>query len=148
MPVLPSLTPEEKAARERRLQAEHDHYVNSIEAMRSLPRLRSTVAGAGGKTNEHVRLAEEREAERRQRLQIDAERLMEKVRQEKEHQAKVEALESRQQKKRGRANKRKMRKAKYRLEGGKAECVVSEGSDAGSIESGSEGNIVKDETGD
>ncbi|TPP51482.1 hypothetical protein CGC21_2750 [Leishmania donovani] len=57
----PLLTPEEKAARDARLQREHESYIRSIATMRSLPRLRSTIAGAGGKTNTNTRIAEERE---------------------------------------------------------------------------------------
>ncbi|TPP43000.1 hypothetical protein CGC20_9345 [Leishmania donovani] len=57
----PPLTPEEKAARDARLQREHESYIRSIATMRSLPRLRSTIAGAGGKTNTNTRIAEERE---------------------------------------------------------------------------------------
>ncbi|SCU70486.1 uncharacterized protein TEOVI_000205900 [Trypanosoma equiperdum] len=145
MSNLPPLTPEEKAARERRLQAEHERYVKSIETMRSLPRLRSTVAGAGGKTNEHVRLAEEREAERRQRLQAEAERLMEKTKRESEHRAKVEALNSKQQKKRAKASKRKARRTRYKLEGGKTENADVLGSDEESEMGGSEHSVDEGE---
>ncbi|KAF8284334.1 hypothetical protein TcG_07767 [Trypanosoma cruzi] len=118
MPDFPPLSEEEKKARERRLQAEHDRYVKSIATMRSLPRLQSTIAGAGGKTNEHARLAEERETERRQRHQAEADRLLERKEREKAHQAKVEALNARQQKKRVKAAKKKAKKARPRLEEG------------------------------
>ncbi|KAH8604303.1 hypothetical protein ERJ75_001750900 [Trypanosoma vivax] len=113
---LPPMTPEEKAARERRLQADHERYVKSIESMRSLPRLQSTIAGAGGKTNERIRIAEEREMERRQRLQANAERLLEKVEQEQAHQAKVQALDARQKKRRLKASRRKEKRTRRRLE--------------------------------
>ncbi|RNF02183.1 hypothetical protein TraAM80_06595 [Trypanosoma rangeli] len=118
MPDLTPLSEEEKRARERRLQAEHDRYVKSIATMRSLPRLQSTIAGAGGKTNEHARLAEDREMERRQRHQAEADRLLEREAREKAHQAKVEALDARQRKKRAKAAKKKAKKARVRLENG------------------------------
>ncbi|ORC85425.1 uncharacterized protein TM35_000351690 [Trypanosoma theileri] len=119
MTGLPPLSAEEKVARERRLQAEHMRYVNSIATRRSLPRLQSTIAGAGGKTNEHIRLAEERETERRQRHQFEADRLLEKTEREKAHQNKVNALNARQQKKRTKAAKKKAKRSRIRLEEGR-----------------------------
>ncbi|RNF22682.1 uncharacterized protein Tco025E_03009 [Trypanosoma conorhini] len=145
MPDLPPLSEEEKKARERRLQAAHDRYVKSIATMRSLPRLQSTIAGAGGKTNEHARLAEEREMERRQRHQAEADRLLERKEREKAHQAKVEALDARQQRKRARAAKKKAKKARVRLENG--ERVSSAPSDDEEEEeaSGREGAVEVEE---
>ncbi|KEG12131.1 hypothetical protein DQ04_01971030 [Trypanosoma grayi] len=150
MPGLPSLSVEEKAARDRRLQMEHERYVNSIATMRSLPRLQSTIAGAGGKTNEHVRLAEERETERRQRHQVEADRLLERTERERAHQAKVEALNARQQRKRAKAAKKKSKKARLRLEDGKAEGSSvpsedeeSENGDVGDAAASDEGKAEK-----
>lgn len=124
MSTLPPLSEAEKIARERRLQAEHERYVKSIAAMRSLPRLQSTIAGAGGKTNEHVRLAEERETERCQRHQVEVARLLEKEERERAHQAKVEALDARQQKKRAKAAKKKSKRARRRLENEQKESAL------------------------
>ncbi|KAL7698850.1 hypothetical protein N2W54_001932 [Lotmaria passim] len=109
-PSPPPLTPAEKAARDARLQREHESYIRGIATMRSLPRLRSTIAGAGGKTNTITRIAEEREELRQQHLRSVAEKAAEVQQRRRVHQEKVEKLESTQARKRQRRVAKQQRK--------------------------------------
>jgi hypothetical protein len=126
-PPPPPLTPEEKAARDARLQREHESYIRGIATMRSLPRLRSTIAGAGGKTNTITRIAEEREEMRQRHLRSVAEKSAEMQRRRQEHQEKVERLESMQAKKRQRRLAKQQRK-KMKLEKAKERALQRQSS--------------------
>lgn len=66
------LDKESAEKREKKLQKDHEVFISSIATMRSLPQLRSTIAGAGGKTNESVRIAEEKERMRLKRMRDEA----------------------------------------------------------------------------
>ncbi|CCW67555.1 unnamed protein product, partial [Phytomonas sp. Hart1] len=102
----PVLTEEENAARAARLRADHAAYIKSIATMRNLPRLRSTIAGAGGKTNEQARIAEEIEAERQARLHAAATAAATAQEVKAAHDAKVEKLAERQTKKKKTGSKK------------------------------------------
>jgi hypothetical protein len=65
----------EQEARQKRLQQEHEEYISAVMTTRHMPQLQSTIAGAGNKTNQIARAAEEREAERMRRLQDEAAKL-------------------------------------------------------------------------
>eukprot|EP00796_Vickermania_ingenoplastis_P009089 gene9089-6382_t len=91
---------ETMSEREERLQREHEAFIAGTATMGSLPRLRSTIAGAGGQTNETVRRAEEKEQLRLKRLRDAASKEEEREKFEKEHEAKVEKLREMQKKKR------------------------------------------------
>lgn len=97
-------TPEERS---NRLQKEHEQYIASIATMRSLPQLRSTIAGAGGKTNENARIAEEREHLRLKRMREDAEKVERERIEEEQHNKKIAALKEKQEKKRLKRLKKK-----------------------------------------
>lgn len=105
----PPLTPEEQAARQERLQAEHKAYVASIATMRSLTRLQSTIAGAGGKTNALARVAEEKEFERQERLREAAATAAAKAAAVASHAAKVDKLACAQAKNRSKRMAKKAR---------------------------------------
>lgn len=94
--------------REKKLQESHDAFIASI-AMRSLPRLRSTIAGAGGKTNESVRIAEEREQKRLKRLRDSAEEEQAQDERQLQYEMKVDKLKAFQEKNRRKRLKKKDR---------------------------------------
>lgn len=102
---------ETKEEREQRLDEEHKKFISSVASMRSLPCLRSTIAGAGGKTNESVRIAEEREKLRIKRMREEAEENMKELKIKQEYFEKVEQLKDIQAKKRQNRLKRKGKRA-------------------------------------
>lgn len=103
----PTLTDEERQRRAVRLQAEHDAYIKSIATSRSLPQLRSTIAGAGGKTNAQARVAEERERERMDRIETAARVGAEAVQRRAAREEKVGRFESAQAVKRAKRQRKK-----------------------------------------
>lgn len=118
-PTAPPLTEEARQQLAERREAEHAAFIRSIATSRSLPRLRSTIAGAGGKTNEQARLAEEHEAERLQRLKREAEAaaaLTGSTAHHEAHKVKVAALQAAQNRKRHRRQAKKAKQKRQRSE--------------------------------
>lgn len=109
-------TQEMKEERAQRLDEEHKKFISSIASMRSLPCLRSTIAGAGGKTNESARIAEEKEKTRLKRMREEAEENEQKKVCKQEYIDKVEHLRNLQEKKRQNRLKKKSRHIETQVE--------------------------------
>jgi len=94
-----SLTPAEAAERKVRLQAKHEQYLQYIDNGKVLPRLKSSIAGAGGTTNQEFRIAQEIEEARQAKMQKSAQEKLAQKKLERE-QATLEAQRKKIQDKR------------------------------------------------
>jgi ClpP class serine protease len=111
--LTPQLTPEERAAREERLEAKHKEFLRAVSTSHSLPNQQSSTAGAGGTTNQKLRMAEDHEAERLLKMKLAAELLAREKKAQAILDEKSAALASRQQKKKAkRAKKESAKKSK------------------------------------
>ncbi|CUG52513.1 Hypothetical protein, putative [Bodo saltans] len=107
------LTAEERAVREELLEAKHKEFLRAVSTSHSLPNQQSSTAGAGGTTNQKLRMAEDHEAERLLKMRLAAELAAREKRAQSVLDEKASILANRQQKKKAkRAKKESAKKSK------------------------------------
>lgn len=127
-----ALSNEEKAERELRIQAEHEAQLKSMNTSTYLPRIQSCLAGAGGKTNERLRINLQHEEERQRKLKAQAEQRETQKALKEKIETKTAALADEKERKRVKRLK-KLAAKKERREGVK-KGSANNGSDSDSVE--------------
>ena len=97
-------------SRRDKLEHEHQEFLAAVATSKALVRLQSTIAGAGGKTNETFRRAEAREEHRMRVLVTQEKQREEQLNFEQLHTARKDSLRLEELRKKGLRNKKKSRK--------------------------------------
>lgn len=100
------LTDEQRAAREERLEAKHKEFLRAVTSSHSLPNQQSSTAGAGGTTNQKLRVAEDHEAERLLRMKLAAQAAAKEKKAQNALDERSRALQAKQLKKKSKREKK------------------------------------------